>query len=95
MNLNAKRMAAYVSSWTPHQSAYPTAAGVLSVFELTEKGRGLEYLLFACDSVTGPMRCGSRRIYAKLVRFVAPDTLLVARIADGLILQRMQVTRWH
>ena len=95
MDMNAKAMAAYQASWTQQLIAYPTKKGTLSIYELPRDSSGRTFLLFACDSASGSMRCGEATARGKSVRFIDPDTLLIARGSNGLSVLRLHIRRWY
>jgi hypothetical protein len=72
------------ATWTEHAAFFPMRSGFVSLYWTYDANAKLDRrLLFACDSATGPTRCGIGELRGNPVDFLAPDTLVVAEPLDS------------
>jgi hypothetical protein len=77
-NANKPTMDAFRAKWTEHAYFFPRSKGFLSSYTTFDLKNGRDrHLLFACDSATGPTRCGTSELAGRPADFIAPDTLVV------------------
>jgi hypothetical protein len=77
-------MEQFRATWTEHAAFFVMRAGFVSLYGTYDPSVRLErHLLFACDSATGPTRCGVGELRGNLHDLRAPDTLIVAEPVDS------------